>query len=287
MTTVEPVTTSQVAASAVLLGSVLALWTRFEWWVAATAAAVLSGYLSGTMHGPAGLWLLALAVCASRLPRSVGWQRYGWIGGIVILSLLLGLHALPGFSNPLVIHDAVLATGAMPYSQYVNFDKALGGTLLLGCGGWVAIRRPRDWTSALRRVAPVTSATVVVVLAASLALRFVAVEARWTPLFWTWAVLNLLTTCVSEEAFFRGLVQAELRRALPSRHAAGLAIGISALLFGAAHVAGGWRYVVLAAMAGCGYGLAYERTARLEMSILTHFTLNAVHFLLFTYPALW
>jgi membrane protease YdiL (CAAX protease family) len=129
-------------------------------------------------------------------------------------------------------------------------------------------------------------ATVAVVMAAALALRFVAFEPRWTPLFWTWAALNLLTTCVSEEAFFRGLVQTELRRAIPSRHAAGAAIGISALLFGLAHVAGGWRYAMLAALAGTGYGLAYERTSRLEMAILTHVTLNVVHFLLFTYPAL-
>ena len=171
-------------------------------------------------------------------------------------------------------------------SQYVNFDKTLGGTLLLGCSGWAAMRHSASWTAAVRRAAPVTLVTVAVVMAASLALRFVAFEPRWTPLFWTWAALNLLTTCVSEEAFFRGLVQTELRRALHGPTAATVAIGISALLFGLAHVAGGWRYAMLAALAGTGYGLVYERTSRLEMSILTHVTVNTVHFLLFTYPAL-
>ena len=286
MPAVEPLTAAQLTASAVLLGSVLALWTTFEWWAAATVAAVAAGYLSGTMHGPGGLWLLLLASQAWQLRRSTGWIRASWIGAIAILGLLLGLHVLPGFSNPLVVRDAVLATGALPYSQYVNFDKTLGGTLLLGCSGWAAMRHSASWTAALRRAAPVTLVTGAVVMAASLALRFVAFEPRWTPLFWTWAAVNLLTTCVSEEAFFRGLVQTELRRALHGRTAATVAIGISALLFGLAHMAGGWRYAMLAALAGTGYGLVYERTSRLEMSILTHITVNAVHFLLFTYPAL-
>jgi membrane protease YdiL (CAAX protease family) len=43
---------------------------------------------------------------------------------------------------------------------------------------------------------------------------------------------------------------------------------------------------VLAGLAGLGYAVVYQRTMRLEMSVLAHFTVNAVHFLLFTYPAL-
>jgi membrane protease YdiL (CAAX protease family) len=44
--------------------------------------------------------------------------------------------------------------------------------------------------------------------------------------------------------------------------------------------------VLLATIAGTGYGLAYQRSGRVEMAILTHFAVNATHFLLFTYPAL-
>jgi CAAX protease family protein len=44
-------------------------------------------------------------------------------------------------------------------------------------------------------------------------------------------------------------------------------------------------YVVLAAAAGLGYAIVYHRTKSIEMSMLAHFGLNAVHFLLFTYPA--
>jgi len=44
--------------------------------------------------------------------------------------------------------------------------------------------------------------------------------------------------------------------------------------------------VVLAAVAGIVYGYAYEKTQRIEASILCHFGVNIIHFIFFTYPAL-
>jgi membrane protease YdiL (CAAX protease family) len=41
-----------------------------------------------------------------------------------------------------------------------------------------------------------------------------------------------------------------------------------------------------ATLAGAGYAAVFWRTASLEMCILTHFVVNAVHFLCFTYPSL-
>jgi membrane protease YdiL (CAAX protease family) len=139
----------------------------------------------------------------------------------------------------------------------------------------------------VRQAGPIALATVAAVMAASLALGFVRVDPRWTPLFWAWAPINLLLTCAGEEAFFRGFLQGEVARVLDGRpHAATLAIATGAILFGLAHAAGGWRYVLVATVAGIGYSLAYQRTGRIEAPILAHFAVNATHFLLFTYPAL-
>ena len=63
-------------------------------------------------------------------------------------------------------------------------------------------------------------------------------------------------------------------------------LSVAAGLFGLVHAGGGPTYVVLATLAGVGYGWVFLRTGRIEASILTHFALNAVHFLGFTYPAL-
>ena len=255
-------------------------------WVIAVSVIVGGGYVAGILHGPAALWLLAMGLCASRLRNSRGWRRAGWGAATALVGLLLGLHLLPGFSNPVVVRNEILSPGALPYTQYVNFDKTLGAVILLGCSGWAPMRLRDRWTPTLRRTVPVMLGTVAIVMLASLALDYVRFQPRWTSWFCVWAPLNLLTTCVSEEAFFRGFAQTELRHTLPQRYARIVAVVVSGALFGVAHAAGGWRYVLLAGLAGTGYALAYERTARLEMSILTHFALNTVHFLLFTYPAL-
>jgi membrane protease YdiL (CAAX protease family) len=110
---------------------------------------------------------------------------------------------------------------------------------------------------------------------------------KWAPLFLLFAPINLFSTCLSEEAFFRGFVQQELslvgsRPAL----AAGVALTIGVILFGLAHFAGGLNYMIAASVAGLGYGWAFMRTRRIEAAMAVHFGVNAVHFLLFTYPRL-
>ena len=64
----------------------------------------------------------------------------------------------------------------------------------------------------------------------------------------------------------------------------GMLLLVAAVAFGAAHVAGGTAYVLLATLAGISYGAAYHLTGRVEASILVHFTLNVAHLVLFTYP---
>lgn len=59
----------------------------------------------------------------------------------------------------------------------------------------------------------------------------------------------------------------------------------AATVFGLAHWGPGWQWVLLATLAGIGYGLAY-RYGGLAAAIATHFGLNLLHFGLFTYPML-
>lgn len=61
---------------------------------------------------------------------------------------------------------------------------------------------------------------------------------------------------------------------------------LASLMFGLAHFKGGISYVMLATVAGVGYGFVYQKTKRIESSILVHFAVNTIHFLFFTYPAL-
>jgi uncharacterized protein len=286
---VEPQSTAALVAIAGLFATVVALWIR-PWWVllAALMVAELAGFVSGILSGPAGFWILGLAMAVWNFRRTaVPWQRALTFVGAAVMAGLLAAHAMSGFQNPIILRDVVLSPGAIPYTQYVNFDKTLAGVLVLAIGGFAPLRAVADWRAALRSAAPVAGATIAVVLAASLALGFVRFDPRWTPLFWVWAPINLLLTCLGEEALFRGFLQREIGLALGGRaYATSTAVAVSALAFGLAHAAGGWRYVLLATLAGTGYALAYQRTGRIEAPILTHFAVNATHFLLFTYPAL-
>jgi len=60
-------------------------------------------------------------------------------------------------------------------------------------------------------------------------------------------------------------------------------LAAGAAIFGAAHLAAGWQWALLAGLAGLGYGLAYRRGG-LGAAMLAHFLLNSLQFFLFTYP---
>jgi membrane protease YdiL (CAAX protease family) len=149
------------------------------------------------------------------------------------------------------------------------------------------IRTGEEARAMLRRVWPLLPATLVVVLGTGWALHYVRPDLKWTPYSLYFLLSNLLFTCVTEEAFFRGFLLERMARGLARwRAGAAVALVLSSVLFGLAHARGGAPLVLLATVAGLFYGAAYLRTRRIEGAILTHFALNAVHFLAFTYPAL-
>jgi membrane protease YdiL (CAAX protease family) len=118
-------------------------------------------------------------------------------------------------------------------------------------------------------------------------LGFVRFNPKLPPHLFTWIAVNLLLVTTAEEAFFRGFLQKNLSQAMnQTTYGNKLAILLASILFGLAYYVGGPQYMLLATISGIGYGWVYERTKRIESSILTHFTLNLTHFLFFTYPRL-
>lgn len=257
-------------------------------WVAPLTAAVLAALLFGYLdfRGLAAVALLAAlsyAVYSQRLPLAA---RLAAGTGLVLLAAGLTAHLVPGFANPKVISDEVLTPGAMPYSKYLNFDKGVVGVFLLACCGQ-RINAWRQWKSMFRAIGPVVLALGVVVLPLALALGHVRFEPAVRPhlLFWAWS--NLFFTCAAEEALFRGFIQRHLERGLAGyRFGAVVSLVVAAVLFGLAHLAGGWSYVLLSTVAGLGYGWSMRRSGRIEGAIAAHFLVNSLHFGFFTYPAL-
>jgi len=126
----------------------------------------------------------------------------------------------------------------------------------------------------------------VLALGGALLLDMISWAPKWPDQAWLWTLNNLLLVTLVEEALFRGYIQGGLTRYFKNLpYGENLALLLASLMFGLVHVGAGWQWVLLASLAGVGYGLAY-RFGGLGAAIATHFGLNLLHFGLFTYPML-
>src|SRR5205807_82332 len=140
-----------------------------------------------------------------------------------------------------------LTPDAIPYSLSFDFDKTLVGFVLLLWG----VERCHSlscWKEVLRSLLYAIPLTLVVVITAGFFLGYVRLDAKLPPITPLWMAANLLVTCTAEEAFFRGFVQKQLQLAFAKmKYGRFVALFAASLLFGLAHYAGGWKYVLLAA----------------------------------------
>ena len=127
----------------------------------------------------------------------------------------------------------------------------------------------------------------IVALPLGLALRFIAWNPRWRGP-WTFIfdfVTIFIFIAVSEELFFRGLLQNLLEGTCNSRYGAQ---AVASVLFGFSHIQHApfpnWRYVILAGIAGWFYGSAYRRTRSLMACSTTHALVDTVWRTWFTLP---
>ncbi|MBU9320240.1 CPBP family intramembrane glutamic endopeptidase [Burkholderia gladioli] len=242
-------------------------------------AAFALGQLAPIALAPlAGLALAAWAIAGTRAwPLRIA-------GGVLftVLGYALSQHWLPGFHNLRVIHALRVTPDAVPFTMYLNADKALVGLWLL----WVlpsAVRAAR-WSKAVPIGAAAAAGTALVCLAVALTAGAVGFAPKWPAFGWLWLVNNLLIVALAEEAFYRGWVQRGLEIAL-ARVGGGqwLAVLVASLLFAATHASGGIALIGFATLAGIGYGLAY-RFGGLRAAWLAHAGFDLIHFALFTYP---
>lgn len=272
---------STVCWIAIFLGAFLLWFTKFRRWELAIVGlgylvALITHQLAPIALLPIGLLLLA----GYGLKKEIS-LPYRVAANVlfIALALALSLHWLPGFYNPKVIGPVRFTPDAAPFTLYLNLDKPLAGFfLLLAFPHLLRLDTPAQrWTKSALLFWSITS---IVCLGFALSMGFLKWEPKLPSLGWLWMLNNLLLVVPTEEALFRGYLQGGLEATLGKKR---LALLIASLLFGLAHFAGGWQWIVLASIAGVGYGLAY-RAGGLRASMLTHFGLNLLHFTLFTYP---
>ncbi|SET52933.1 hypothetical protein SAMN03159512_02615 [Pseudomonas sp. NFR09] len=247
------------------------------------------GYLLALIYGQLGVLagvsvaLLLIAGYAVRQQRTP-WARYLGHGLFIVLALSLAMHWLPGFYNGRGIAPQRFTEDAVPFSMYLNQDKPLIGFWLLLACPWIVARRSLRLSICVAALA--LTLTAIAALGGAALLGVISWAPKWPEQAWLWVLNNLLLVTLVEEALFRGYVQGGLsRRFKHLPYGENLALLLASLLFGLVHIGAGWHWVLLASIAGVGYGLAY-RFGGLGAAVATHFGLNLLHFGLFTYPML-
>ncbi|MGF6286126.1 CPBP family intramembrane glutamic endopeptidase [Pseudomonas silensiensis] len=247
------------------------------------------GYALALIYGQLG-WLALISVALLLLTgfavrqQELPIARYLGHGVFFVLVLALAMHWLPGFRNGSAIAPQRFTDDAMPFFMYLNQDKPLIGFWLLLVCPWIVGRR--SLRLSIYATALGLTLSAVLALGGALLLDMISWAPKWPDQAWLWTLNNLLLVTLVEEALFRGYIQGGLTRYFKNLpYGENLALLLASLMFGLVHVGAGWQWVLLASLAGVGYGLAY-RFGGLGAAIATHFGLNLLHFGLFTYPML-
>ncbi len=132
-----------------------------------------------------------------------------------------------------------------------------------------------------------TIIAVVLLLISSAIMQYITFDVKVAHFWRVWVFYNLFFVSIPEEAFFRGFL---LKRLMGYCHKwkAGniISLVISSIIFGLYHYRSGLSLIFLSSIAGLIFGLAYLWSGKQESAIFTHFSVNVIHFFLFSYPCL-
>lgn len=235
------------------------------------------------------IFLLAILLYCSQITALNTVLKFSCYALTLLVSIGLASHFFPGFNNLKVIDHIYISKDAVPYTLYLNFDKAIVGIFILGITQRL-IYKKEDWIKLFKQTVLPFLVLIITVILLAVFLGVVRFDPKLPSTLPIWIITNLLFVSVAEEAIFRGFVQNKISLLLNKKtYGDYLAILISAVLFALlllAHLRGGIKYILLTIVVGIGYGWLYHRTKSIESAIGAHFCLNLTQFLFFTYPML-
>lgn len=206
----------------------------------------------------------------------------------VISGLVIGLYRPDGFNYRLIFSVSQLHEGGLPFALYVNIGKGLAGWLALLLLLPLVDRQKAVVGSALHTAGLVLILTAIILITAWVLLDL-ALVTKPVEFLLPFGLVNLLVTCVAEEAFMRLLFQLSLAfafaRMIPRQWLPQIiALLLTTALFIVTHSTASAALVVVFGLAGFCYGLVFLLTRNIYACIALHFLVNFIHFAFLTYP---
>jgi len=281
-----------VTLCALLLGlSIVSFWIfqRRAYGFAIYIAGLIVA-LIGKLVTPVGLITLGalfigfILVNNPHLPKKV--RPLGYLI-LLAIGIALSLHIAPGFRGWDLLSMCQKSPVSVPFNLCFNFDKVSLGIFII-ISGVPLCHGAYEWKKAIHVAAVFTVLAAVTLCTVALTMKYVQWDPKlpsFTPL---WLITNLLFTAVIEEVIVRSFVQEKISvmtRAFRWHYL--ISLTGSSLVFALGYYMMGAAHILLAFIAGLFYGGAYIASGRrVEASILTHFMVNFIHLLGFSYPAL-
>ncbi len=247
---------------------------------------VIFGLISGVLGLISLLSILVLggAIYYYYRPEVKLINKIGLFWVILILSILIIIHKIPGYNNLKLYDDFKLSHSSAASPFWINFDKPLIGFFLL-LFAYKPISNIRQYKQIIFQTFPFLLVLTLILATAGLASNYIVFDPKLPNITLIWMVKMLFFTCVVEELLFRFFLQNSLIAVFKNlKYGRNLAIILAAIIFAAIHFPGGILMMILAFVAGIIYSMVYIRTGYIEAAILLHFLINLIHFLFFSYP---
>lgn len=203
------------------------------------------------------------------------------------ITLMLGLAAAiyrpQDFNYPLLWSTESLYENGSSFQLYINLSKAIGGYLIVVYfARWLA---PPSTAMNLRASVILASCGTIALLLICWAGFGIAWQPKLSSGLAFFILVNLLVTVISEEAFFRLLIQKYLTESINNKYLGfGVPVFVATIIFTLAHSTTIGPAFGLYLIAGLIYSLVYAITQRFYIAVAVHFSTNLLHFIFLEYP---
>jgi len=175
-----------------LMLSIISLWkpitpqfnNRIKLWVILFLLSLMFALFWDFIQPISLLPILLFAIaCKFMNQKTNNWLKKIILAFIITL-IAIGFigHFIPGFSNPILISNVMISKNAIPYTQFLNFDKALVGLFIIAFGTQL-LSTKREWFKMLKTALPLVLTLILVVTLLALLIGYIQFDLKFKFLF--------------------------------------------------------------------------------------------------------